>query len=361
VGEVMRKGISLIVLVITIIVIIILAGSVILSLSNNNPINNATQAAFKSNIQTYNSDLSINISNLYTNNTLFDSKELNATSWNGNPSNILGTVKQYIPSIKVADASKFVIYRGQLVYIGNDVNQKNWSEETLSNYPIVKSNLIWWLDGTDFLNDPQTTTWIDRSGNSYDFKVKNFSYTNLSGKNEIDKQVVFDGVDDYASTTSNLETIGNFTSGEYTLEFAIKKGQVLNSADNLTFGETIVATSGMSPYFMWVVVKNNEIGIATYKTSISFNFTTGANITQGNEYIVQIVVKKGMESKIYINGILNTTFIAGNDNFSSIGYVTLADLRNDRNIRFAGNINFMRMYNRVLSEQEILFNYNASK
>jgi hypothetical protein len=174
VGEVMRKGISLIILVITIIVIIILAGSVVLSLSNSNPVNNAIQAAFKSNIQTYNSDLSINISNLYTNNTLFDSKELNATSWNGNPANILGTVKQYIPSIKVADASKFVIYRGQLVYIGNDVNQKNWSEETLSNYPIVKSNLIWWLDGTDFLNDPQTTTWIDRSGNSYDFKVKIF-------------------------------------------------------------------------------------------------------------------------------------------------------------------------------------------
>lgn len=40
----MKKGISLIVLVITIIVIIILAGSVILSLSANNPIAQATTA-----------------------------------------------------------------------------------------------------------------------------------------------------------------------------------------------------------------------------------------------------------------------------------------------------------------------------
>jgi len=42
----MKKGISLIVLVITIIVIIILAGAVILSLANNNPIAQATKAVY---------------------------------------------------------------------------------------------------------------------------------------------------------------------------------------------------------------------------------------------------------------------------------------------------------------------------
>jgi len=45
----MKKGISLIVLVITIIVIIILAGAVILSLSSNNPIKQATNAKTASN------------------------------------------------------------------------------------------------------------------------------------------------------------------------------------------------------------------------------------------------------------------------------------------------------------------------
>jgi len=43
----MKKGISLIVLVITIIVIIILAGAVILSLANNNPIAKATEAVYR--------------------------------------------------------------------------------------------------------------------------------------------------------------------------------------------------------------------------------------------------------------------------------------------------------------------------
>ncbi|MDD2376541.1 MAG: hypothetical protein PHD15_00730 [Clostridia bacterium] len=46
----MKKGISLIVLVITIIVIIILAGAVILSLANNNPISSANKATCLSDI-----------------------------------------------------------------------------------------------------------------------------------------------------------------------------------------------------------------------------------------------------------------------------------------------------------------------
>lgn len=46
-----KKGISLIVLVITIIVIIILAGTVILSLSSNNPITQAEEASFKNTVK----------------------------------------------------------------------------------------------------------------------------------------------------------------------------------------------------------------------------------------------------------------------------------------------------------------------
>jgi len=54
-----NKGISLIVLVITIIVIIILAGSVILSLSTNNPIDKSKEATFKTNVVEYNSELAL--------------------------------------------------------------------------------------------------------------------------------------------------------------------------------------------------------------------------------------------------------------------------------------------------------------
>ena len=48
-----KKGISLIVLIITIVVIIILAASIILNLSNVNLINNANEAVLKQDMATF--------------------------------------------------------------------------------------------------------------------------------------------------------------------------------------------------------------------------------------------------------------------------------------------------------------------
>ena len=54
-----KKGISLIVLVITIVVIIILAVAVILSIANNNPIENAKEARFKNDVKTMQEELEL--------------------------------------------------------------------------------------------------------------------------------------------------------------------------------------------------------------------------------------------------------------------------------------------------------------
>lgn len=120
-----RKGISLIVLVITIIVIIILAGAVILSLANNNPISSATEATFKANLDAYSSDLNLTLSKKYLDNFSFNPNTLNASSWDGS-SNITGTIKEYIPNITVEDGAKYGISAGKLVYCGSNQNEKQW-------------------------------------------------------------------------------------------------------------------------------------------------------------------------------------------------------------------------------------------
>ncbi|MDF2866085.1 MAG: hypothetical protein K0R72_903 [Clostridia bacterium] len=69
----MKKGISLIVLVITIIVIIILAGAVILSLANNNPINSANKAVCLSDVANFKSAVALDFASelsLYTTGTV---------------------------------------------------------------------------------------------------------------------------------------------------------------------------------------------------------------------------------------------------------------------------------------------------
>jgi hypothetical protein len=143
----MEKGISLIVLVITIIVIIILAGSVILSLSQNNPILQSKQAAFKSTAETYNSELTLAISSKYVQNPSFTPSLFNAGIWNGIDANKLGTVKEYISSITAADGIKYEIQGGRLVYTGSDLAEKAWLTEigitntTSKLYTIVKPDL----------------------------------------------------------------------------------------------------------------------------------------------------------------------------------------------------------------------------
>jgi len=120
-----KVGISLIVLVITIIVIIILAGSVILSLSTNNPIGQAKEATFKTNVGEYNSELALAISKEYLLLPSFDQSTFDKDVWDGN-GNGAGTIKEYITSITVADAKKFVIKDSKLVYVGSDQTEKNW-------------------------------------------------------------------------------------------------------------------------------------------------------------------------------------------------------------------------------------------
>ena len=123
-----NKGISLIVLVVTIIVIIILASSVIISLSSNNPILQASEAKFKSNASTYNSELVLAISNKYLEIPSYDTSGFNLTVWDGNLAfdHVSGTIKEYIPSITVEDGSKYSVKSGKLVYVGSDITEENW-------------------------------------------------------------------------------------------------------------------------------------------------------------------------------------------------------------------------------------------
>jgi hypothetical protein len=123
-----RKGISLIVLIITIIVIIILAGSILLSLSSNNPIEQSNKAKFKKNLDEYNSELSLVLSKKYLENYSFDFSKFNAKLWNGSedPSK---TIKEYITCITEEDALKFEIQNSKLVYVGDNTTEKVYGTE----------------------------------------------------------------------------------------------------------------------------------------------------------------------------------------------------------------------------------------
>lgn len=120
-----KRGISLIVLVITIVVILILAGVVILSLVNNNPIGQASEARFMANVDAYKSELNLAISQKYFDDRSFNPDTFDIPIWDGSGDGT-GTIKQHIPSITKEDAKKFKIEDSKLVYVGTDELEIAW-------------------------------------------------------------------------------------------------------------------------------------------------------------------------------------------------------------------------------------------
>ena len=106
-----RKGISLIVLVITILVMIILAGVVVVSLQKNNPIEKAKEATFKNNVASYKDELSLAVATRSSNGI---AEKINAGE---------ADIKNYIPSITKEDTKKFSIIENKLAYIGDVVKE----------------------------------------------------------------------------------------------------------------------------------------------------------------------------------------------------------------------------------------------
>ena len=116
----MKKGISLIVLVITIIVMIILAASVVISLSNNGIIGRANEAVFKQNVKGYITELSMYMSDLIIENPRLEVSSINSDAT---------TIGEMIKSIKEEDKSKFAVIGGSLVYNGTNSEEEIWCNQ----------------------------------------------------------------------------------------------------------------------------------------------------------------------------------------------------------------------------------------
>jgi len=110
-----KKGISLIVLVITIVIMIILAGAVILTLVNSGIIGQTREGMIKNNAANYKSELNMSMSNRILADSGFSRFLINAYTFSD--------IKEYIPSMKSGDEENFAIQSGDLVYIGGDTNE----------------------------------------------------------------------------------------------------------------------------------------------------------------------------------------------------------------------------------------------
>ena len=127
-----KKGISLIVLVITIIVMLILASAVIISLSNSDIITKAKEAVIKTDVKNFAQELSISFTQEKLENKDLDTNSVTATD--------VEEIKKYIPNFDAKYAGKIFIQDGELVYDASKVTE---SEKTALESIGVKSGTIY--------------------------------------------------------------------------------------------------------------------------------------------------------------------------------------------------------------------------
>ena len=121
-----KKGISLIVLIITIIVVIILAAIIIITLTKNNPVSSAKEAAFKEDIRSFQTELSLYVGKQMTVDYYGNRKKISTDEY---PK--LDEMKEYISSYNKKYVEKLGIDNDELVYFPDKVteNEKKWLDD----------------------------------------------------------------------------------------------------------------------------------------------------------------------------------------------------------------------------------------
>jgi hypothetical protein len=225
---------------------------------------------------------------------------------------------------------------------------------TLSGGPnIVTDGLVFNVDAANVKSYPGSgTTWRDLSrGGNNGTLVNGPTYNTANGGS-----IVFDGVNDYGDfgnpTSLNFGT-GNFTVSVWFRRFSsaatnrriLSKGSesdISSEAGFAIFGSDTSAVFAVNPSGTRVII-----------TAATYTVNEWVNIVG--------VLERNISIRAYQNSILTSTetapigSISGTDNF----YIGRSST--STSVNWGGNISNIQIYNRALSDQEVLQNYNSTK
>jgi hypothetical protein len=212
------------------------------------------------------------------------------------------------------------------------------------NPSIVTDGLVFQIDAANIKSYSGSGTNITNLSNSSYTGVLNNGVGFTSNNNGV---FTFDGSNDYISFLPN--NIFNIGTGDFTILAWHKTSNKSNYStivsldDGNGTGYLIYTTIGSGVMRNWVagVPKNGNIDICTGLWNLVGLTRTSGLCTQ------------------YINGVVDTTFTA-----SGVLQISGRNLfigQNANSYYYNGNISTVQIYNRSLTQQEILQNYNATK
>jgi hypothetical protein len=200
---------------------------------------------------------------------------------------------------------------------------------------VVTAGLMMYVDAGVPASYPGSgTTWNDLSGNGRNLTLINGPTFNagLNGG-----ALVFDGTNDYLSTTSFANPNGRLTV-EVLLNYTAR-GIYQNIFDRI-----------IARPMLWVDPSNRlELNEAALVTTVAFN---GQNILASSTFST---ATPGIQ--LYINGAINRTLNTAQSSWPNPFDLTFLNRGGSSTLQ--ANVYAIRVYDRVLSAAEILQNYNV--
>lgn len=168
--------------------------------------------------------------------------------------------------------------------------------------------------------------------------------------------IVFDGVDDYISDTTL-----NITSFPFTINAYFKT----SNTDSIF--RDIFSTANYSDIneFINLQIDSNHrlaLGVRTISFLNQNTVISSNSYNDGNWHMVTGIAQSYGNITLFVDGYFIDNSTSTSYSFPSLNNQTIGALRRTSNSNFfPGNIASVQIYNRVLSAQEVLQNYNATK
>ena len=189
------------------------------------------------------------------------------------------------------------------------------------------------------------TIWYDLSGNRNNVTLTNGpSYNAANGGS-----IVFDGVNDYAQTSTVVLPTSN------TSPLTLEAFCYLTTA--VSYYQTVLGTAGS---FSQIGFYYSNFAGGRNGGGGNILYTSLASITANNWYQI-CMTYDGTNGRFFLNGNLVYTNTIGSNNVSN-GVTVLSTYNSGNALEpFTGKLSIARIYNRALSAGEILQNYNTTK